>query len=176
MILEHKIRDQIRNRADYMCEFCGVSETDSGGELTVDHFKPRSKGGDDHPDNLIYGCIRCNQFKLDYWPENDRDQMLWNPRSESSDRHFLLLDDGILYPLTAMGSFTLKRLRLNRPPLIATRLRRLRAIEHRRLLKQYQSLLGLLEQTLLRQKELIQEQQELLKKQHELLKLLADEQ
>ncbi len=28
------IRKEVRRRADFMCEFCGISETDSGGELT----------------------------------------------------------------------------------------------------------------------------------------------
>ncbi len=84
MISDRPIREEVCRRADFMCEFCGISETDSGGELTIDHFRPKSKGGDDGPGNLIYCCIRCNQYKLDYWPDNDGDMMLWNPRSENS--------------------------------------------------------------------------------------------
>ncbi len=174
MISDRVIREEVRRRADFMCEFCGISETDSGGELTIDHFRPKSKGGDDSPGNLIYCCIRCNQYKLDYWPDNDGGMMLWNPRSENSDSHFFELDDGRLYPLTATGSFTLKRLRLNRPPLVANRLNRHKNAENMRLLKQYQSLAELLEQTLFRQTELMEEQQRLLKKQYDLLRLLFD--
>jgi outer membrane lipoprotein-sorting protein len=44
----------VRRRANFACEFCGVSETDAGGQLTVDHFQPRHKGGDDSLENLIY--------------------------------------------------------------------------------------------------------------------------
>ena len=42
-----EIRQQVRQRADFTCEFCGISETDTGGELTVDHFQPFGKGGND---------------------------------------------------------------------------------------------------------------------------------
>ncbi len=56
MTLSPDIREKVRRRARFGCEFCGVTETDSGGELTTDHFRPRSKGGDDSPDNLIYCC------------------------------------------------------------------------------------------------------------------------
>jgi hypothetical protein len=126
MTLSADIREKVRRRARFGCEFCGVTETDSGGELTTDHFRPGSKGGDDSPDNLIYGCVRCNQYKSDYWPENDGDTMLWNPRPENADAHFPELDDGRLCPLTETGSLTLRRLRLNRPPLVAMRLRKRR--------------------------------------------------
>lgn len=37
----------IRQRANFRCEFCGVTETDVGGELTIDHFKPLKSGGAD---------------------------------------------------------------------------------------------------------------------------------
>lgn len=168
------IREKVRRRADFRCEFCGVTETDSGGELTIDHFRPRSKGGDDSFDNLIYCCIRCNQYKLDYWPENDEDTMLWNPRLENSDCHFLELDDGNLYPLSETGSFTLRRLRLNRTPLVASRLRKRRQTDNIRLLKQYQNLAGMLERLLLQQTDLMKEQQELLKKQYDLIQLLLE--
>lgn len=30
---------------------------------TIDHIKPRSKGGTDHPTNLILACKKCNVAK-----------------------------------------------------------------------------------------------------------------
>ncbi|SPE62862.1 conserved hypothetical protein [Verrucomicrobia bacterium] len=86
--------EQARQRAGYACEFCGVSETDTGGQLTVDHFQPTTKGGTDDLGNLIYCCFRCNQYKQDYWPSDSRDLRLWNPRGELSRQHFIALDDG----------------------------------------------------------------------------------
>ena len=172
MISNTELRNKVRRRSGFRCEFCGISETDSGGELTIDHFRPKSKGGDDSSENLIYSCIRCNQYKLDYWPETSEEPMLFNPRIEKFRDHFLKLDDGTLYPLTPTGTFTLKRLRLNRPPLVANRLRKIRKIEDDRLLKKYESLAHLLDQMLSQQTELMEEQQKLLREQYELLDLL----
>jgi len=38
MTITADIREQVRQRANFACEFCGVTETDTGGHLTVDHF------------------------------------------------------------------------------------------------------------------------------------------
>lgn len=47
MSISKALRKQVRQRANYACEFCSVSETDSGGELTIDHFQPVAKGGEE---------------------------------------------------------------------------------------------------------------------------------
>jgi 5-methylcytosine-specific restriction endonuclease McrA len=41
------------------CAYCGVSAED-GGQLTLDHIKPHSKGGDNHTSNLVTCCHQCN--------------------------------------------------------------------------------------------------------------------
>lgn len=169
-------QENLRQRASFACEFCGVSETDAGGRLTVDHFQPKAKGGSDDPDNLIYCCARCNSYKLDYWPKHPEDPMLWNPRREPATQHFLELDDGRLHPLTATGAFTVLRLRLNRPPLIAHRTRKREAAEEARFLILYRDLVGLIAQLLIQQAALMEEQQRLLKEQQELLQRLISDQ
>lgn len=43
-----------------------VKKTEDGDELilmTQDHIRPRSKGGEDHTDNLCTMCIDCNMKK-----------------------------------------------------------------------------------------------------------------
>ena len=107
MTVTAEIREQVRQRANFACEFCGVTETDVGGELTVDHFQPTAKGGNDSPENLFYCCARCNQYKGDYWPTHPGDLSLWNPRREPAAQHFIELDNGTLDDLTATGAFTL---------------------------------------------------------------------
>lgn len=169
------IRERIRRRANFACEFCGVTEVDTGGRLTIDHFRPRTKGGGDNLENLLYCCVRCNQYKQDYWPTGSDDPSLWNPRLEPASRHFLELDDGTLYPLTPTGTFTLKRLRLNRPPLMAYRLSKRRRVEEIRLLTRYRDLVRLLDQLHTHMAELVEEQQELLEEQQLLLRLLLNE-
>jgi 5-methylcytosine-specific restriction endonuclease McrA len=77
-------REHVRQRANYACEYCGVSETDTGGLLTIDHFQPVSKGGSNSLENLLYCCVRCNQYKMNYWPAGENDPHLWYPRTDSA--------------------------------------------------------------------------------------------
>lgn len=79
MSIAPELRLAVRQRANFACEFCGVTETDTGGALTIDHFQPQTKSGTDDPDNLLYCCPRCNQYKADYWPTGPDDPSLWNP-------------------------------------------------------------------------------------------------
>lgn len=170
MRLEAEIIGEVRSRARYSCEYCGVSEVDAGGELSVDHFQPLSRGGSDELDNLVYCCARCNQYKQAYWPESASALPLWNPRRELFQVHFVELEDGQLLALTAVAEFTLTRLRLNRGPLVSYRLRKRRQERERRLLSQYQALAQSLEQLHAQLSRLMQEQQELLAEQNELLR------
>jgi hypothetical protein len=121
MAISSRTRQQVRQRATFACEYCGASETNVGGELTIDHYQPISKGGGDQIDNLIYACSRCNEYKGDYYPLLPSQIFLWNPRNESASHHFLLLADYSLYPITRIGEFTITHLHLNRPALIAHR-------------------------------------------------------
>ncbi len=166
-----EIREQVRRRANCACEFCGVRETDIGNQLTIDHFQPKTKGGTDALDNLIYCCMSCNQYKLDYWHEQPNDPILWNPRTEAFAEHFLQLEDGTLHPLTATGRFTINRLRLNRPPLVAYRLKQAKRAEQTRLLAQYRDLVQMLELVNRQLEWLLKEQQKLLDEQRKLLTL-----
>ncbi len=173
MNISETVRRQVRQRANFACEFCGVTETDAGGELTIDHFRPQSRDGADDLDNLLYCCQRCNQYKADYWPTHADESILWNPRQESVASHLLPLADGTLYPITQTGAFTLRRLRLNRPPLVAHRLRKHHQGEEQRILARYRGLITGLEQLQAQQAVLLEEQRTLLEEQRELLRLLV---
>jgi hypothetical protein len=50
------------------CVYCGITldqllEAYDDNFLTVDHVKPRSKGGSNKPENLVTSCYDCNQLK-----------------------------------------------------------------------------------------------------------------
>jgi len=114
--------------SNYRCGYCGVDEAAVGAELTVDHYQPRSAGGSDDLENLIYACIKCNQYKGDYWPSAEEEtsgHYVFHPH-----RHLLSLHlreneiTGELEPLTDTGAFHIRLLHLNRPPLVAHRLAR----------------------------------------------------
>lgn len=164
--------EQVRQRAGFSCEFCGVTETDTGGRLTVDHFQPKAKGGTDNVDNLVYCCFRCNQYKCDYWQSSPQEPPLWNPRQERAGQHFIELDDGQLHAVTTVGAFTIRRLRLNRASLVAWRVHRRQRIEELRLLERYRDLIQLLAHLHREKASLLEEQQGLLAEQRALLRLL----
>ena len=53
MTITGDMRQQVRQRTGYACEFCGVTEDNAASELTIDHYYPQAKGGSDDFDNLI---------------------------------------------------------------------------------------------------------------------------
>jgi hypothetical protein len=113
-------RQTLRRRFQFRCGYCGVSERDAGAELTVDHFQPRSQGGLHEPDNWVYCCHACNEFKGDYW-QPDAPRRILHPLRDDLAAHLVEQEDGTLQALSATGTFHMERLHLNRRPLIAYR-------------------------------------------------------
>ena len=106
----------------FRCGYCGVSEVQSGAELTYDHFRPQAQNGTDDASNLVYACHACNEFKGDYWSEEDT--RLLHPLTDDLNQHIVEEANGTLRPLTALGRVFVNQLQLNRPTLVANRLER----------------------------------------------------
>lgn len=125
-MVSKSLRDRVRAIYDFRCGYCGVSEAESGGELDVDHLRPVAHGGTDDLENLVYACVTCNRFKGDYWPAAGAGQelMLLHPRHDEVAAHIVLMPDGRLTGLTPRGWLHIRRLHLNREPLVALRRRR----------------------------------------------------
>ena len=113
----------LRQRFSFRCGYCTVSELHAGSELTVDHFQPRSQGGLHRPDNWVYSCHACNEFKGDLWqPESI--QRILHPLNDDLTAHLVEQNDGTLTALTETGAFHIARMNLNRPQLVAYRIER----------------------------------------------------
>ena len=54
-------RRAIKEHFKCTCVYCG--KTYDFNQLTLDHVKPRSKGGQDLTKNVVCACRRCNQDK-----------------------------------------------------------------------------------------------------------------
>jgi hypothetical protein len=115
----HPKHAQVRERYDYRCGYCDASEVDAAGELTVDHYRPVSGGGDNNNDNLVYACSRCNLFKGDFWPDaldQQRTHRVLHPLLDDLSTHYHENEaTGQLDPLTETGRFHITLLQLNRP-------------------------------------------------------------
>lgn len=61
------------------CVFCGTAEN-----LQTDHLIPRSRGGPDTADNVVWTCSRCNQSR------NDRGIFAWLGLKEKDHLHRLV--------------------------------------------------------------------------------------
>lgn len=56
-------RFNILKRDNFTCRYCGKRASQT--ELHVDHIRPRTQGGTDHPSNLVTACADCNSGKRD---------------------------------------------------------------------------------------------------------------
>ena len=122
--MAHPRHEFVRERYGRRCGYCGVSEVDCGGPLTVDHHLPVATAGNDSEDNLVYACFRCNSYKGDYWQPAEETLRVLHPSRDDTTLHYHYQEaTGRLEPLTETGGFHITLLRLNRPELVAHRLR-----------------------------------------------------
>ena len=66
MTISIATRLRIRQRANFLCEYCHSSEEASTALFTLDHLHPQSLGGADDEDNLALACHRCNGRRYKY--------------------------------------------------------------------------------------------------------------
>jgi hypothetical protein len=116
--LPESIRQEVRQRAGDLCEYCLSHQNYVMGRLQIDHLIPIAKGGLDTADNLCLACELCNQYK---WtktegvdPQSGETEPLYNPRQQRWINHFAWSEDGIeIVGLTACGRATVLALKLN---------------------------------------------------------------
>jgi HNH endonuclease len=128
-------REALRRRFAFRCGYCGVSESDIGAELTVDHFQPRSRDGPDEPASWVYSSFNCNNHKSDVWAPDSPLRILHLLNDRLSEQ-IAEQPDGTVTGLTETGRFHVEQIQLNRPPLIAHRLARRREVELRQALEE----------------------------------------
>jgi hypothetical protein len=71
------------------CAYCGRPPIDEKS-LTIDHVKPRSRGGEDRTTNCIPACRRCNHAKgSENWMAWYKLQPFYSLEAEIRIRHWL---------------------------------------------------------------------------------------
>jgi len=118
MTINSAIRKFLRQRANYLCEYCHSSEEGSTTRFTIDHSQPRSLAGSDDVENLILACHRCNMRRYNFTtgvdPKTGSVVPLFNPRMMFWVGHFTWSVDGLrIVGLTAIGRATCQRLDMN---------------------------------------------------------------
>lgn len=125
-VLTNRIKQQVRRRAKFLCEYCHTAEKWQYVPFTVDHVIPVAKGGNSDLENLALACFHCNRRKSDLVtavdPQTDEIVPLFNPRQDEWAEHFIWSADGLtIVPLTAVGRATVTQLALNRERIIPIR-------------------------------------------------------
>jgi hypothetical protein len=120
------IQEQVRQRANYLCEYCHASEQYQYVRFTVEHVIPIAGGGTNHFDNLALACFHCNRRKSDNLvaidPQSQSEVSLFNPRCDRWNNHFIWSTDELsIIGLTPIGQATVKALALNRERVINIR-------------------------------------------------------
>ncbi len=73
MPISDEIRQIIRERAKYICEYCHSSECLSANRFTIDHVIPKSLSDSDQINNLALACRRCNERRYNFVDGLDSD-------------------------------------------------------------------------------------------------------
>jgi HNH endonuclease len=118
MSLSRLIRQQVRQRANSICEYCHSAEDLSASLFEIDHIHPVSLGGLDDLANLALACQRCNahhyNFVVGQDPLSGKDVALFHPRRQVWREHFMWDNQGTrIVGITEVGRATLVRLDLN---------------------------------------------------------------
>lgn len=115
---------QVRQRAQFCCEYCQLPQDYSNFPFEIDHIIARKHGGATLARNLALSCFQCNSFKgtdlagLD--PRTRKLTPLFNPRRHKWSRHFRW-DGPILHGQTPIGRVTIAVLNINDSSRIALR-------------------------------------------------------
>ena len=110
------LRNKIKDRAGYICEYCLIHEEDAFFGCEVDHIISQKHGGSSEIDNLAYTCPFCNRNKGSdigsISSKTDNFCRFFNPRKDLWAKHFQLIDEQI-QSLTEIGEVTARILQFN---------------------------------------------------------------
>lgn len=106
--ISQEVKNQVRQRANFLCEYCHASEQWQYVAFTIEHIIPLTKNGSDTLDNLALACFHCNRKKSNKTkaiePQSNIEISLFNPRQEPWNYHFTWSSDGLfIMGLTPTG-------------------------------------------------------------------------
>jgi hypothetical protein len=117
-----KLRTEVRERANHLCEYCMANAQYSECPFDCDHTVAEISGGATTAANLALSCHGCNLYKNKHGDGKDPDtgkmERLFNPRSDVWIEHFSWSNDcTVIVGKTPTGRATIDRLKMNRPGL-----------------------------------------------------------
>lgn len=114
--MEELLRQQVRLRANYRCEYCGLSEEYSDAPFQLDHIIATKHGGPTTLENTAWSCLYCNSFKgpnIAGWNCSTKTVVrLFHPRHDTWHDHFSWAGP-VLRGMSLIGQATIDVLRIN---------------------------------------------------------------
>ena len=118
------LRRLVESRANGLCEYCLIHESDTFLGCQVDHVIAEKHRGSTIADNLCYACTFCNRAKGtdigSIAPSTREFTRFFNPRTDHWAEHFALTGVTI-EPRTSIGEATAVILGLNQPERLVER-------------------------------------------------------
>lgn len=120
------IKEKLKEETNSKCAYCESRISDVAYE-NIEHIKPKSKYPGHFADwnNLTLVCPKCNNEKSDEYNENCPPI---NPYNEDPSNHFKIAGPMMNYK-SNRGRYTRELLKLNRIPLIQSRIRAINRVE-----------------------------------------------
>jgi hypothetical protein len=120
------LRRRVVARARSCCEYCRSQARYATQRFSVEHIRPRSRGGATVFENLALACQGCNNHKYGKVAASDpvsgERVSLYHPRQHAWETHFAWSDDfTLVIGLTATGRATVEALQLNREGVVNLR-------------------------------------------------------
>lgn len=111
------LKKQVSERANFQCEYCLLPQSASMYALQIDHIIPEKQGGPTILLNLALACRTCNQYKgysvVKHYYESGKTILLFNPRQEDWNDHFMLKENGVIASVSETGQATIDVLMMN---------------------------------------------------------------
>jgi hypothetical protein len=120
------VRQLVRKRAGNRCEYCRLPQAAlPWARFHIEHVRARQHRGTDDADNLALACNRCNAHKgpnlSSYDPDTDELVVLFNPRIDTWEEHFVMNDCNV-FGRTPVGRSTVALLSMNDPDRVQLRI------------------------------------------------------
>lgn len=119
-----ELRRLIVARAEAICEYCLIADSDTLYGCEADHFISEKHGGPTDPNNLALACTCCNRSKGSdvgsiHW-ESQEFVRFYNPRTDRWPDHFELVGNR-LEGLSVIRVVTARILGFNAPDRVTER-------------------------------------------------------
>lgn len=109
----HDYLTELQEDFQYMCGYCGKTETITKNAFEIDHFVPKKydKSRVNDYTNLVYSCYMCNRKKSSKWPSEDGKVQFAgkkgfiDPTTGDYDKHLARNIDGTIYGKTETGKY-----------------------------------------------------------------------